>query len=369
MSFLRNYLSYSTGNECPEMFHVWAGYVCLSAAVSRRVWLSFGDEVIYPNIYVMLVGDAGNGKSIALRKAKRVIAELNDIPISRSVETPEGLWRFMAGDSSKNPPVPSPVAFPTKWPDGEIREVHPMTIIANEFINFINLNQAGWINALNDIYDEDFYEYRTKNMGEDNLIGPYIVLLSALTTEVSSDLQKARIIASGFARRTICQFGERQWNNPHSQPGFDDDQKVQRAAAVEYAKGLQKLHGEIAVSAEVWAFWKIWYDEHSHNVPKQTPQLRSWYTSKPHQVLKIAILTMLSESYDLVLRIPHIQIALDYLEIMEQDLAKVFGGFGRNELAAVASKILDYLQGQSEPLSKKRVKTLFWSSCKPPNDF
>jgi len=189
MSFLRNYLSYSTGNECPEMFHVWAGYVCLSAAVSRRVWLSFGDEVIYPNIYVMLVGDAGNGKSIALRKAKRVIAELNDIPISRSVETPEGLWRFMAGDSSKNPPVPSPVAFPTKWPDGEIREVHPMTIIANEFINFINLNQAGWINALNDIYDEDFYEYRTKNMGEDNLIGPYIVLLSALTTEVSSDLQ------------------------------------------------------------------------------------------------------------------------------------------------------------------------------------
>jgi hypothetical protein len=64
-----------------------------------------------------------------------------------------------------------------------------MTIIANEFVNFISVDDKGWINALNDIYDEDIYKYRTKNMGEDILVGPYTVLLGALTNEVATDMQ------------------------------------------------------------------------------------------------------------------------------------------------------------------------------------
>ena len=97
MSFLRDYLQYATGNEAPEMFHVWGGYVALSAAISRRVWLPFEDTAIYPNVYVMYVGPAGNGKTWAMRKVKRVLVELQNVPISGSVETSQGLWRFMGG--------------------------------------------------------------------------------------------------------------------------------------------------------------------------------------------------------------------------------------------------------------------------------
>jgi hypothetical protein len=91
MSFLRDYMEYSTGNEAPELFHAWGAYTCLSAAISRRVWLPFEDTAIYPNLYVMFVGPAGNGKTWAMRKAKRILAELGNIPISGSVETPPGL--------------------------------------------------------------------------------------------------------------------------------------------------------------------------------------------------------------------------------------------------------------------------------------
>jgi len=291
------------------------------------------------------------------------------VPISRSVETPEGLWRFMNGEPKANPPVESPVAFPARWPDGQIREVHPMTIIANEFINFIGLNQQGWTNALNDIYDEDRYEYRTKNKGEDNLIGPYIVLLGALTTEVSSDLQKARIIASGFARRTIFQYGERKWHDPHAIPAFDEEKKAIRNQCVTYLRSLQKTAGAFAWTEETKAWWTVWYNNHSASIQKQAPQIKSWFTSKPHQVLKIAMLTSLSESTDLILLPAHFQVAIDYLAVMERDLFKVFGGVGRNELASIALKIFDFVEGLSEPIARKKLKSIFWSSCKPPNDF
>lgn len=369
MSFLRDYLDYASGNEAPDMFHVWAGYTCLSAAISRKVWLPHGEKAIFPNLYVLFVGDAGNGKSVALSKAKRLIAELETIPISRSVETPEGLWRFMNGEPHASPPIESPVAFPARWPDGQIRECHPMTIIANEFINFIGLNQQGWMNALNDIYDEDRYEYRTKNKGEDNLIGPYIVLLGALTTEISSDLQKARVIASGFARRTLFQYGERKWYDPYPVPEYTQLQQDCRKRAVAYAKGLQKVSGAFTKTDEVLVWWDAWYREHNIHVPQQEPQIKSWHTSKPDQILKIAMLTSLSESYDLILRVEHLITALEYINVLEADLFKVFGGVGRNELAAIAMKIFDFVSGLREPVSKRRLKSTFWNSCKPPNDF
>jgi hypothetical protein len=370
MSFLRDYLAYATGNEAPEMFHVWSGYACLSAAISRRVWLPYGDEAIYPNLYVMLVGDAGNGKSFALRKAKRLLSELNNVPIARSVETPEGLWRFMGGDRSISPPIPSPVMFLAKWPDGQVREVHPMTIVANEFVNFITMNQAGWINALNDIYDEDKYEYRTKGKGEDNLIGPYIVFLGALTTEISSDLQKTRIIATGFARRTIFQYGERNWFDPHSIPGGSSEaEKELRRSAVAYAKVLQKTSGEFTWNEETQKWWKTWYDPHIAEIPNHTPQTKPWFASKHVQVLKLGLLTALSEGTKLELSIPHLEVALAYLAEMEKDLYKVFGGVGRNELAMVALKIYEYVANLREPISRQTLSTIFFSACKPPNDF
>lgn len=370
MSFLRSYLHYASGNECPEMFHVWGAYAALSAAVSRKVWLPFEDIAIFPNLYVMYVGDAGNGKSWALGKMKRLLAEMK-LPYSGSLETPPGMWRFMAGNDKSDPPLPSPVKFVAKWPDGVLRDCHPMTIIANEFINFISLDQQGWVNSLNDIYDEDMYHYRTKNMGEDTLIGPYIVLVGALTTEVSSDLQKARIISTGLARRTLFQYGQRLFGDPHAIPTFTDSQKAARADCVAHLKRLNAptVNGAFTWTEEVREWWTNWYNPYLGTVPKQNPTIRSWYASKPTQVLKVAMLSALSESTDLVMNVGHLETSLAYLGRLEEDLPKIFGGVGRNELAAVAVKMFEFVQMCGEPVTMGKMRMQFFNSCKPPHDF
>lgn len=369
MSFLRNYLKYASGNEAPEMFHVWAGYTAISAAVARKVWLPFEDIAIYPNIYVMLVGDAGNGKSWAMQKCKRLLAKLPGVCISGSLETPQGLMRFMAGNEKADPPVESPVKMLVKWPDGQLRETHPMTLVANEFVNFISLDDKGWINMLNDIYDEDVYHYRTKNQGEDNLIGPYIVMLGALTTDVSHDLQKARIISTGLARRTFFQYGERRWFDPVPKPAFTAEQDNAREVALKHLLKLRSTAGAFKWPDDVDKWWTAWYREHLAGVPRRAPQVKSWYASKSTQLLKLAMLTSLSERDDLVLCVADFKVALAYLETLERDLPRIFGGTGRNELAGIAQKVLDYVEGQLTPIAYKALKSTFFHACKPPNDF
>jgi hypothetical protein len=372
MSYLNDYLEYSSGNECPDLFHLWGGMVTISASVSRKVWLPFEDVAMFPNIYVMYVGDAGNGKSWAMGKAKRLLAEIG-LPYSGSLETPPGMWRFMAGTppAGDSPGKPSPVRFTARWPDGELRDCHPMTIIANEFINFISLDEKGWVNALNDIYDEDNYHYRTKGQGEDNLLGPYIVLLGALTTEVSSDLQKARIISTGLARRTIFQYGQRTFNKPHALPVFEAHQKAARARCVEYLRKLNspEVSGPFSWTDETKEWWTAWYNPHLAAVPTQNPSVRSWYASKSSQMIKIAMLVSLSESTDLEIRIPHFEAAKSYLDLLEEDLPKIFGGVGRNELAGVAVKMLEFVQYLPEPITMTKMRGQFFNSCKPPMEF
>lgn len=381
MSFLRNYLTYATANEAPEMFHVWGAYICLASAVSRRVWFPADDGFLYPYIYVLYVGKAGNGKGEAMRKAKWIIAKAGNIPLSGNVETPEGFIRYITGNPKANPPVVSEVRkLLAKGPFGSTFEYTPMTIFATEFINYIANNPEGWINVLNDIWDaEPNYHYRTKGQGEDIVPGPAITMLGALTTDMAADLQKQRIIGTGLGRRTIFQYGERQWYKPHPRRIITPEREAARDYCVTFLQKLGKMTGCMYNNSEPQEFegrtyidtdewWDEWYCTNLENTPKQLLNVQSWYASKSDIVIKIAMLTALSDER-MRINIADYSVALAYLSLLEEDLPRIFGDMGRNELAAVSQAIFDTVAARTEPISVRRLKSMFWNQCKPPNDY
>lgn len=370
-NFIDDFLTYCEGSEVPDMFYVWSGYAALSTFIGRNVFLRSGRMIYYPNVYEVLVGSAGSGKTQAMDVAKRLIEDVPGMAprISMSTETLQGWIRYIAGDPDANPPVASQVVSPVTWPTGSIGPSYPALIKANEFINFIANDPIGWITTLNDIYDQDFFGYRTKNMGQDQISGPCITLLGALPTETSQELQKAHIIASGFARRTIFQYGERKFHEPHAIIHHDQSKETLRASLIEYGTALTKVHGEFTWSEDTRAWWTEWYDNNSVSVPRAEPHLVDWLNSKPAQTIKIGMLTSLAESFDLELKISHLQRALDYFEILERDLYKIFGGIGRNELAAVCVQIMHFISGQTMPMTFEAIRKASFKFCKPPYEF
>ena len=369
MSLLHDYIELTAGTEVPELFNVWGGYTLISSSISRRSWLMHGRDPIYPNIYSILVGDAGNGKSMAIGDVRELLTEI-DAPIAASIETPEGLLRRLAGRPDKDPPEPYVGAFKTVTPGGSVAEVTPVTIIASEFVNFINKAPENWIHLLNDIYDTDKkFSYFTKNQGQDTIYRPYFVLFGALTTETSFDMVKSRIIQSGFARRSIFQYGERRFYEPCAFPPGGPHKLALRESIIAQCRALQTLSGEFRMPRQTREYYQAWYNDHSFKCPKAPPHLRSWLTSKPMQVLKLSMLTSLSFSHDLEILPEHIQISLAFLGKMEETLYGIFGGAGRNELAGVAVKIATFLKQQEQAMPIRIVQNNFFAECKPPNDF
>lgn len=64
----------NTYKAIPEPWYVWAGLSLLAACVSNRVWISPEPRnPIYPNLYIILLGDSGAGKGQAISHSTKLI--------------------------------------------------------------------------------------------------------------------------------------------------------------------------------------------------------------------------------------------------------------------------------------------------------
>src|SRR2546421_4508695 len=100
MSLIRDYCYYNSGNECPPSYHIWSCLAAYSTILSRRVWIDRGYFQVFPNLYVVLVGDAGSGKNTAKHIAtkKLIMDQFPDVPISASVTSREDVCKFMGSE-------------------------------------------------------------------------------------------------------------------------------------------------------------------------------------------------------------------------------------------------------------------------------
>ena len=149
---IKKYLKLVEKTEPPVLHHIWSLVSMMSANLGRRCWFEFGSTPIYPNQYILLVGDPGVRKSTAMSLAKKMIKGNRSIRIAPddtggqrqglimamigqedSMESMlEGLtdceFSDLAEDSSSAINLDSPVS-----PEDR----HTMYVFASEFASFI----------------------------------------------------------------------------------------------------------------------------------------------------------------------------------------------------------------------------------------
>ena len=333
MSFLSDYRTFTSGNEAHPTYHLFSSLVALSSIISRRVWLDMDYFTIYPNLYVVLVGPPGNRKSSAMATTKYLLRELKQIPFSGECISKEKLVQDMVEQERAMEGIPE------KYKDKRIYS--PMTVCVTELSEFLAISQAGMIGFLTDVYDQDFYEHKTKNKGTEVITGPFLNLIACTTPEWITTYLRSDIISGGFSRRTLFVFEtEKSARIPF--PKVTDEMRVAWNRLFSYAQRLLTVRGAFEWSPEARAFYADWY---THLKMPADQNIVGYYETKHIQMLKLAMLVALSESPDsLVLKKSHLDTALAFLGLVEQNLARVFQSMGRNLLNHTATKILEVLR-------------------------
>jgi hypothetical protein len=347
MSFLQNYLTYNSGNECPEEYHLWSALVVLANVVSRRVYLDMEYFQITPNLYVTLVGTQGNRKTVAKDIAYDMLREVcPDIPVSAESESKEAITQYMA-----KPEQARHYVDPTK---GERVEYHPYGIFATELKNFLSINQIVMVDFLTTIYDRKFYDVKTKNKGVDIIKNPCVNFLACETPEWIIARLKESVISGGFCRRMIFVYSTGQ-RKRIAFPKITDEQRAAFESCKQWLRDIKDIQGVVTFDDEARTFYEDWYNNIKF---PDDPFMRGWFESKHVQMLKVAILVMVSETKELILRLRHIQVALEFINGLEKNLPKLGESVGRNELALPTNKIVDIVANAGGAMLERQVQAL-----------
>lgn len=355
-NFIANFVNYAKGCEAPESFVTWAAVSTLASLVSRRVWVNQGYFTIYPNLYVVLVGLPGDRKTTAMVMSSDVIQAVNEIikatdptatvmPMSADCVTKEALCKYMVSNCIRK--------FSYK---GKERQYTPITLCLTELTHFLGTgNSAHMIDFLVTIFDREVYETKTKNKGDDLIPGPFLNILACTTPAAITRYLKEDVISGGFSRRALFVY-ETDPGTPIAWPEVSKESSDALKACIDWGKKLQDVSGEFTPEPGFKEWYTPWYDKlFSESRQPQETMTRGYFRSKHIQAFKIAMMVALAESTDLILTVDHFKIALEMLERLEKNLPKVYEGMGRNELNAVAAKVMQLIDMAGQPIPEKKI--------------
>ena len=96
-SLYHDYKKLVTPSEVPEEFHVFAFMTMMSALAGDKVHFVEGTDILYPNIWTMLVGESSvSRKSTAFRPVLQTLKNTKCVNLLPAKGSPEGLFKDLA---------------------------------------------------------------------------------------------------------------------------------------------------------------------------------------------------------------------------------------------------------------------------------
>src|SRR6266850_1874141 len=146
-SLLSDYFDFAKcAPEVPNIYHRWCILSGLSAILSRNFYFQHGNFRIFPNLFVMLIGEAGARKSTAIKLVKKLIGSSGYTDFAANKTTKEKFLVDLQREEDFDLLHTTKRSYDATtssnlWGDSAegleaTAEIHASWIVADEFINF-----------------------------------------------------------------------------------------------------------------------------------------------------------------------------------------------------------------------------------------
>jgi len=247
-TFYERYFSYIGLTESPRLYHRWTAVSIIAALLGRRLFIPFGHDNIYPNHYILLVGDPGTRKGTAITPGKRLLRSSGYNKFSPDRLSPE---RFIIElENSSRIEVPTEDGL-IELENITLEETSELYVNIGEFGDFIGDGNLNFIRLLTNLWD-NLPEYKhPKIHGKSVAVPKPTVNIFAGTT--SQDIATAipiEAIGQGFFSRFILVHGEALGRMYSRLPEKDPEER--KVFAKELVKIRETMEGELIVPDSVW---------------------------------------------------------------------------------------------------------------------
>lgn len=336
-NWLKGYMEYTKESESPDSYHLWTGLSVLASAVRRRVWVDQGLYILYPNMYVMLVGPPGIvAKSTTIRLGRRLLLRVPEIVFGADSLTREELIQNMAKE---------------QW----------ITIHSTELSSLIEPSGIKMVQFLTDIYDGDFqWRYSTKGSGKNTLDNPILNILAGTTPSYIADGLPEDVVGHGFTSRVIFVYEEEpRFDNP--KPKAPPQDLVD--ALAEDLNAISNLEGCFTYGDGAWDLYDSYYRSLRKNRPEDH-RIEGFHWRKRAHILKLAMLLSVAERDTGVIEKADFETAIELLKAIEPNMPRTFSAVGKYEHASDLERILHQIE-TSGGMSSEEVYERNYATGRP----
>ena len=323
---------YVEETEAPRSFWLWGGIFTLAAALQRKVWLPYGLENLYPNLYVILVAPPGKRKGHPVSLAKQMLQDIK-VPVSVDSSSKRALTKELA----------ETVKTEQFLYNGKPVPMSSLAIISKEMSSLLAVNPKEMIEVLTDLFDSHKeWKYGTAGQGKDFLYNVCINCFIATTpTWFNRNLPEEAIGGGYTSRHIIVTDTVRHKPVPIPPP---PDERLYKKLIYDLIH-INQLVGPFEWSSEGKNYFVEWYKK----IPKLISTCRDeraiGFLERIHILaLKTSMALRVSYSDKLFIDLSDIQKATTLLESVLANLPMALGGYGSSKLGPDTYRVMTQIK-------------------------
>lgn len=316
--WIESWVEYSSPLPSPGLWRRWAGIFILAAAMERRLWIKTSIGNLYPNLYVVLVGPPGVGKTLMTSQVRNFLYTLTD-------EKDQNAFHLAAASETHASLVDSLKDATRRYipPDmGEIQNYNALTLVSNELGVLLPEYDPAMMSKLTDLYDG--YPYSERRRGNNinfTIPSPTINMIAATTPSFLVDTLPEGAWDQGFLSRSMLAFSaETMYRDLFS------DIKFQDVLVRELGEDLRRvfaLYGKMSFTDEAVSAIQNWDSKGRPPLPDH-PKLLHYNTRRAAHLLKLCMVACISSGDTLQITIDHFRTAMDWLLEIENYMPEIF---------------------------------------------
>lgn len=330
--WLAAYMRYTQNQEAPDLYHFWTALSIIGGAIRRNMWVDRVDYLVFPNLYVFLVGPTGIGKSTALMTGFKLLQRIGEDQVKtfHGRISNEALFHLMSRT--------------VKTPNG-IEKDGTLFLFADELKSLLGERDYAkeLMTTLTDLYsgqDGIAFQHKTISQGDNSpVLRNYLINFLAGTTQSwLGEIIKPAMFDGGAAGRII--FVTQQVGRGVSDVDPEDVREETEGLREMLASDLSyiaNMRGQFRMTREARDYWKAW---RKTIVRSGDTRLLGYMARKHDTVLKLAMIFSVSKDDQMTIETPHIVAAIQTLDGVEPLMLDAFSHIGSTESATGAQLLL-----------------------------
>lgn len=318
--FIESFLALTEGAVSPENFRLWSAISLIGGALGRRVSAKTGKGHVYPNLYTLLVGPPGAGKSIV-----EAVKELWS-----TTKSPDGKGKafFVASNSITSASIVDELAkakFTKIMPSGPPFVYHSLLVASEELQVLLPGYDTMIIGKLNELYNNSSVPYtesrRTGSVRELIIENPNLNIIAGAQPAYFASTFPEEVWSTGFARRVIMVYSDEHIRKSlWYEPAVDPDLMPwlsQRLAQ------MSLLHGTMKWTEAAASHIDSWHMDGGQPIPTHS-KLQQYARNRSVNIIKLATISAVSRGAGLVIEESDVARSIDWLVSAERRMPDIF---------------------------------------------